>query len=414
MPETGMLLNKPLEMYRCRRIIRRELGYILNSSRNYVLASAAMCLKDVANLEKWNSNTSKMKLESTMLNLHDRAKLKRIIYEHRQMEKMIEEWLAKDKLIPIARSSEWIHGMAKIYSTYNTSNLIYSIILDSYLFIGFHLQQDAKLELDFMDIVGLCELFLQAFLNIVATSFYLSIFNATINYQLRQMKWLKDHMMKQVDFLQARNQYILCQSSSNDIAEQLISIMNKELLLALTQYKLFLSQLQPIKVIYIHVGSVLICVAMFVPISIRLHMSYWLNEHQVVFIYMALTCLIFADTALIPMCQMHHIGSVLSTHLWTLLAHSVEVNGILARRGNCQLIYYEHILQMYHKELHDPERLSSQFAVKTFFGKLTYPNLVKIHYWFGILLISAFFEMESWRKLLGSRMNDPLGVFIGY
>jgi len=390
-------------------MIENETSIIRNSSKNYVLTHADLC-----------SANNRDKLD-TLKKLKFNSGARKQARDHVNTVKFLDHWLKEDLLIPVNYSSKWVYEMCKVFSSFNLTQISLSIVQDIFLFYVSHLIFDQHLELDPLDVWAIIELSLNAMIDVIATSYYLGLFNAISNNQLRYMNWLKEQMIAHYELLQKINgqfyAFLSDRTKSTGLPEKTTldknveHQMNETLLLALLQYRIFLAQFRPLRILFKFSANFQIIVLFFLPVIIRIHISYITDNIQGLAALFPVTVLIVCDTVLVAMCRMHQMGTEIGRRIWSLQAASLELN---AKLGSLELppAYYEHSLQLYHKETHDPLKLARNFATITLIGPLTYPNLVQMHYWFFLTLISAFCEVESWIKLLGQRFYDPLGIFI--
>lgn len=194
--------------------------------------------------------------------------------------------------------------------------------------------------------------------------------------------------------------------------DRLVYELNRILLSALLEYRIYLNQLNRIKPMYSLTGTVQVFLLVWGPVLCRLMKVYWPEEnhkHQLMIAYALILC----STTLIPLCRLDSLAVQSTRQLWQALAQSININQRLSdQMGSNQQVYFQHTIQLYHKEIFDSRERIKSLAVKTIFCNLTYRNVCKIHYWYFIFILATFYETESWRRLLGRRINDPLGVFI--
>ena len=414
----GMLLEKPEQLNRCRKLIEAEVTAIRNSSRTFVLTHASLCAMD-----RHSRKESLRRMKSS-------SGIRKQARDHANTVRILDNWLKEDILIPVNYSSEWIYDMCKTFTQVSATQLSVSVVQDFLVFYWFHMIFDQHLELDPLDIFALIELILHAMIDVIATSYYLCMFNAIATNQMRYINWLKIEMDAHCKLLHEINEhlYTLLETRRDELLESkkcgLIDIldadsidsmikerMNETLLLAILQYKIFGAQFAPLRTLLGLCASFQIMMSFFVPFVIRVHVPYVAEKLQEVVGYFPITVLIMCDIVLVAICRIHQVGIEMGRRIWSLQAASMDLNARF-RSLRLQPAYYEHSLQLYDKETRDTLKFASQFTVITFFGPLTYPNLVQMHYWFCLVFISAFCEVESWIKLLGRRFYDPLGIYI--
>jgi len=409
----GMMLDKPAELTKCRKRIQHHATVILNSSKNFVLAHATLCALG-----------SRDKL-ATLKQLKSKSRMRKQARDHHETVRIVEHWLKSDTLVPVNYSAEWIHEMSKIFSTVNTVQVSFSLVQDAFLLWFVHLLLGNQLELDPIDVWSIFELALHAFIDVVATSFYIGLFDALSRNQIRYIRWLRKQMMEHITTLKEINEKLYqltdelqvepksnCDTfcARNVIDKRLLQQMNERFLLALFQYRIFVTEFGYLRKVFKVSANIILMIVFFVPIVVRLHVSYVDESLQPYAIIFCFSVIFFSDTVLVAWCRMHQMGVELARFIWSLQAESTKLNTALLSH-NLEPAYYEHSVQLYNKETEDPTKLYRQLAIMTIVGPITYPNLVQVHYWFFLLMISAFFEVESWLKLLGPRFHDPLGVF---
>jgi len=410
----GMMLDKPAELTKCRKRIQHHATVILNSSKNFVLAHATLCA-----LGSRDKLTALRRLKSN-------SRIRKQARDHHETVRIVENWLKSDTLVPVNYSAGWIHETSKVFSSVNTVQVSFSIVQDVFLFYFLHLILGTQLELDPLDVFSMFELALHASIDIIATSFYLGLFNAVSSNQLRYVRWLRKQMMEHITTLKEINEKLYqltdelqvepksnCDTfcARNVIDKRLLQQMNERFLLALFQYRIFVTEFERLRNALRACANLILMMVFFVPILVRLHISYideTLHPYAIVF---CSSVIFFGDTVLVARCRLHQMGVELARFIWSLQAESTKLNTALLSH-NLEPAYYEHSVQLYNKETEDPTKLYRQLAIITIVGPVTYPNLVQVHYWFFLVMISAFFEVESWLKIMGPRFHDPLGIFV--
>ena len=393
----GMLLDKRHEEAVCDRLIEREIQAILNSSRNFILANASFCSASVPLPNGQDRESNKFR----------QTKLQLYVEEHKILNDILCQFRKHKRLIPINRSSEWVRKTARIYAIYCSSNIVYSLIFDYFIYVGMHKWDSSTgSRLRATDIWFLVDLSIHSLIDIAATSFYMSMFCALSTDQMDYLKWLDARLSSQV------RQLLAC-SQSLEAKERLALSQkrrgNEVLLQALLEFKLFLAQSKPSKTLFRFSCNGLLFSLVSVSVIVRLHLPYTKSNSMPLSVLFSFIVLLFCNTVLVPVCRINQQGARLTRHLWSLLAESWRLNNSL-EGANLVPVYSEHTIELYLKEIGDPRRSCNRFATKSLVGHLNYANLLRVEYWFGLLLMSAFVETESWRQLLGARMDDPLGL----
>ena len=178
----GMLLEKPEELNRCRKMIEAEVSAIKNSSRTFVLTHASLC---AMNRHSRKESLRRMKSSSG---------IRKQARDHANTVRILDNWLKEDILIPVNYSSEWIYDMCKTFTQVTASQVGASVVQDFLVFYWLHIVFELHLELDPLDIFSMLELILHAMIDVIATSYYLCMFNAIATNQMRYINWLKIEM----------------------------------------------------------------------------------------------------------------------------------------------------------------------------------------------------------------------------
>lgn len=188
--------------------------------------------------------------------------------------------------------------------------------------------------------------------------------------------------------------------------------MNTNLLFVLMHYKIFLAQARPVieslNPVIIMASSILL----LIPITIKVHMPY-LNLFQVKDIRLfaagvSSTVVMPAVLVILPLCYLHNRCQKLYVNMSSLIAHLIEVENHTYGKN----LYDHHTVLMLSKELRHPERFVEQFKARFVGLSGTYTTLVKILFWWGLIVISIMVDSQSGgRSLFESILEDPLRAF---
>lgn len=420
------VLNEESENLNCQELIKNEVDKVIASSMNFI----DVCI----NLSLCNNDEESKKIEYTCDHNHElqllgeksRSELRKLIIEHKMLTEHLRQLVEDNELKPINRSPKWIDKMSTEFCLYSIGNFIYSIIFDSTLIIFLPLISGFKFETDWMDLISLVEILILTVASVIVIDFYLSLFVCICDDQQRLIDKTHDQLkaciiMNDAIFATSLNEIkkevitgkiidekiALNNSNSYDKLDSIYRQMNANLLSALLRYKIFLAQERPIQKIFTFASLTALIVMFNLPVIVRIFIPYAPKEIRPLGIIFSFICCIFADLILIPICNFNQHGLRLNKALWSLAAHGIEVNEQSTNRP----VYYKHTVWLLCKELSHPEILMNQFATNMFGFHITHPNIVKVHYWFSIIIISIFFEIESLHQMLGERMADPLGIY---
>lgn len=191
--------------------------------------------------------------------------------------------------------------------------------------------------------------------------------------------------------------------------------MNTNYLFVMMQFKIFVAQHKSAQRT---VESIIIYIAilvMLIPIICKLHIPYLnlLGFVNVRWFAVLLSTVILVPTnfGVVPTCYLHARCVNLYRVFSSLIAHIIEIESHPMGRG----IYDEHAVSLLFKELRHPFQFMDQFKASSLGFSGTYNALVKIHFWWGILVLSILVDDEkssdSGPELLSSFFKDPLAVF---
>lgn len=198
----------------------------------------------------------------------------------------------------------------------------------------------------------------------------------------------------------------------NDSDEINVEKMNTNLLFVLMHYKIFTAQHKAAKCscqsAIVFVSGVLL----LIPIIAKIHIPYFMlfgasGNIRVAATILSLTIVGPANACIFPLCYMHSRCVGLYRMAASLMAHVAEMES--QQPG----VYDEHSIMVLVKELRHPERFVDQFKPKLIGLCGTFTTMVKIHFWWGLIVISTLFDTQSdnGHVSIESLFADPLGVF---
>jgi hypothetical protein len=192
--------------------------------------------------------------------------------------------------------------------------------------------------------------------------------------------------------------------------EHRLDTISLGLVKSILQYKIFLAQFESVRKSFSAAVSITFVLLAIIPVVLRAHLSYHLGSLLwTVSAGAGLVMFAITDGVLVPHCLIHHGGEKLYRLTCRLLAHTVEVNEIFS----CEMdttsrgaVYNEYNIDLLRRILADPGRLTDLFAARVFSAlHLTFIKLVKIHYWYSLIMLCNFFRLDSWRQVFGSRLD---------
>lgn len=411
------IFNRKEEIDRAKKSINTELASLLNSGKNFLITNACEAFGLGAKLNNW-TKASKSELDHSFRRLNARSRLKRHVNDHRQLESMIIQWKTNSQLRPVNLSVTWLQAPALVFIIVNT--FVFGHLFIIHLFDNIYQirRRFFASQPNGMDYFVMLEFDLAAIVNYGHVLYYAAFF-AVVSSHLWYTSWLINRFKVYNKYTALCHEYILSTIDATDseieghpgyaIDEGLVFQLNKVLLSALLEYRVYLNQLERTKPFYAFSGATRILTLVFLSGMCRIFQTYWPMERHgrqdVVEVG-----LIFCSTFLVPLSKLESLGIKALRQMNYMLTQCLNVNEKVLAKTH-QQVYFDHTIQLYHKEIFDTKKRVERLAVWALFCHLTYRNVVKIHYWFFLFVVAIFYETESWRKIFGRRLDDPFGFF---
>ena len=199
--------------------------------------------------------------------------------------------------------------------------------------------------------------------------------------------------------------------SGNDAAHEI----NSNLLFVLMHYRIFVTQVRPIGRSLRTLTIVGIILLFYFPILSRIHTPYveerFVKEVRSFSVALSIIVLVPVNACLVPVCLLHTSCTDLYKSLYRLVAHVSQIHS--ERRLRDGLAFDRHTVCVLRKELYHPECWVNQFQQSNYRLSFTFAELVRLHFYFGFILLSIAVESLSGHKfeLFGFILNDPLRLY---
>lgn len=420
-----MIFDEQLERGRCRQLIGKELELLQKSCIVFVdnVIELGVPREDRQKVSHVIDQLKEKSLRGQCLamdmilrattaglrkQLIDQRALLELLYELRKVENEHMLW-------PMNRHPKRVFQMTLQYCILMFTQMIYSLVFDT-LFIAVVPIYSQGLDLvNIKDYVTIVEAIILAQISAIPITFHAALFTPNCAEQSRYADKLRQDIIECMNANDSSYQVIVDMEQiegSSDEIERISYEINSRLLLAILKYKIYIAQLKPVKESFTFLASCSMILMFVIPTIVRMHFPYLKEEFWAPAFYLSMIGALVADTINVPISTLHHQGQNLIRSMNFLLARSLELterSKTLFRQdyGICN----EHTIAILCKELEDYQISTNQFATHILGSfPLTISNLILVHYWFGLVIISAFVETESWRKLFGDRMNDPFGI----
>ena len=442
-----MMLDWADEQRRCNRMIEREVMTFIRSSEMFARNSLQLKL----------SNNLGLQLETVKRIVKLRERRKRVrLREHRQAVEDLTRMALANELQPFNRSDQaWLRSLTLYYSSLTIGSISFcftwNILLFTFLphLTGLHYENSP------MDLWAGLELGSLNVILTIAAFFYISLSTINCMNQIRNVRIIRHLVdafidqgdryrrklnrnpmagplepMARVDANQARDWSRLVDEGrrgggeaeahlSSPWAEEAsawrdedgeVRDMNASLLRILLHYKIFVAQQKPNRHAFGFISVSSVGLMLLFPILARLHLPYissLLVRYLSVWVCFLMT--VFADCCLLPVCSMHSRCLDLYNSLSCLMAHLVD----FSNDPNASHIYNQHTVWLLRKELAHPEKLADQFAIGSMGLVFNYSQLLKIHFWLGLVVLSLCSDLSSnlSDSIFRGLLSDPLDIF---
>jgi hypothetical protein len=426
----SMLADGGADSVALERMISEEAKSVVTSNRSSVLSMMGRVLKCEQIIERAQARLRACSRRSlpniyvqstthpTWPSLSGRhAHLQQQVGQHELFIRQVNHLVESGKLVPVNRSPDWVDQMSLRFAAFALNNFIFSLAQD--IFVTFYLADLLGFGLDmssWTDYWFLGELWLTLIISISATTYYVGISSIHTVDQTRYVKKLQANYRERIQAnLSQLEEIIRRPMMDKHDKKRRLDTIDLGLVKSILQYKIFLAQFESVRKSFSAAVSITCVLLVLIPVVLRAHSPYHLGSLMwTVSVGASLVMFAIMDGVLVPYCLIHHEGEKLYRLMCRLLAHTIEVNETYACEMDASsrgAVYNEHNIDLLRRILADPGRFTDRFAAHAFSAlHLTFGKLVKIHYWYSLIMLSNFFQLDSWRRVFGSRLDDPLGL----
>lgn len=188
--------------------------------------------------------------------------------------------------------------------------------------------------------------------------------------------------------------------------------MSDNLLLALVHYKITVALSRSMRRTSTVILTGALALLFTLPLACLLHEPY-IKDSMVRNIY-SVICIsntLAINCITLPLCRLNTKSFDVHLAMSSLLAHSVECQTFLEALDEPH-IYDPHLVGLLRKELNDPHKMASEFTTLALAIPMTYPNLLRMHFWFGLIMLAVINGVNSRNgDLFGHFFTDPFELF---
>ena len=181
--------------------------------------------------------------------------------------------------------------------------------------------------------------------------------------------------------------------------------LEQELLQVFMEYKIFFRQSKGVRKLLGLISNITLLLVAAAPLLAHIYYDYLLVEVRDVLAYSACIITLAADLLFLPICRLNSCCQEIHRELCKLTARAVETMVVVGDDADdlarakvrlfdgmpCCQNYDTHIVSLMRKQLGDPHMAMNNFAITIFNLKLTHENLIRMHFWFGILMLPTIF-----------------------
>lgn len=404
----NMLLETKTEQLQYLKVTCNEVNKFIFSSRNFTRASFRDC-----NLFGLDESIKKFIDNNESKPLKSNTGLRRLLIDQEHSIRILKQMTANDLFKPLNWRPEFVEKLSLYYCYLFLGCIIYGckILLVVWVTLPYLYNFDYKLYS--IDVLVIFENAFLVVILILSVAFFLSFTFVSCMDQIMYINELR----KLIDNVSLRNQLRYYEITKrqlggyseigNELQQEFCSRqMNTNLLYAFIHYKIFVAQTKSDLKFHGTIALVSIVVFFTLPIMARLHEPYINLKTKLLQIYVCLATSVFLNFVMIPVCYLHSRSLDLYKSMCSLLAHTIE------QSSGDSIFYNAHLVLLLRKELSYPDLFARQFATVSIGVRYTYPNLVKIHFWFGIILLSLISGVTTDHDaFLGRFLSDPFGLY---
>lgn len=176
--------------------------------------------------------------------------------------------------------------------------------------------------------------------------------------------------------------------------EASIRKLNMDIVTVIIQLKMFESQLASTEKIKSRASSGIIILLATAPLFARVLIAHLNGDMKIAAWCGSFVLMIITDSMIWPNCHLYAQCLGIQKGLSSLLAHLVTASHF--GDGQLNISWLEsgliHSQWLLRKDLGMPHEMMEKFATSTIFGKLTHYNLLGVHFWCGVLLLSLWLK----------------------
>lgn len=407
----GILLDFKRQKLAYLRIVLRVARTLIISSKNY----------HQIRLGKGNNIQQSQLIEPNS---------KRHPSEHRQLIIRLRSTLLAGQFGPLSWQSEWLSLIGLLHFSLTATIWLYSIGLVLYMYVFFPMISIKGQNFNWFQVIKSADEILMSVLCLVAASFYIPLVVSSDLDHIRHIKRLieitrackfKNDVQFQCILRLVKSK--LATKTTNEEPKRSLTTgwniryrgkqLNDNLLFVLVHYRvsvLLSKRMGNMSAIFLLGG---VSIFFFFPVTFMLHAPY-VNDDVVRLTYTMLCVgnLMVIDLICAPMCYLHSRAFDLYRAMSSLLAHSIECQQQLETLDESS-VYDNHLVCLLRKELDDPERMAKQFSIVVLGTPMAYSTLLRIHFWFGLLMLIIINGITSRSsEMFGQFFADPFGLFL--
>lgn len=431
------------------KLIDLEVNKFLVSSFNY----SAVCVKKLYSFTSPCIESNNRPVLDNHLAKKIQKNVDSLARRHASNVILLRELVGHDKLMPQNRSPVWLAKVSHYYCLFTVTSVIFIICFAITCLFLLPIAYGFSIRSDKMDIIVAIEMIIITIFAAISGVFYISIILTTCADQSKLVGCLRLQIdqfivLSHLRFLKIWDSTAACsphhnlrlslpiltkitssRSSQHEIRVEQIkrsavqvlaaaadsSRMNHDLFKLVLDYKIFVAQLKSMQNSFGFIAFQSLLVAFIMPVTGRLHVPYLDEKVKLLTVLVSVVFMAFSDLCMIPVCHLYSRCLDLYKSLSSLLAHVVHVTSEEGElTDDTRTIYDEHLTWIIRKELNHPDQLRVQFATIGLGLLFTYQNLIRVHFWFGLIVLSIVFDTNNvpgGQEAFGSIFSDPLGIF---
>ena len=318
-----------------------------------------------------------------------------LLDNHKRFKERLRELLHQGKFKPLNRRTECVGQLISMYTSLIITILVVCIgfiITILFIFPAVYFGSFLPL-LKPINLIFVLELIIYSVIITISTTFYLTLIGI--------------NGLDQVEYIIELRKTISECCSKSTITTYDQGRFQDSLVCIIMHYKILVTQISSNRKSSSFLAEVDSVLSITVPVVGRIYSLYLNQDCRSMLAICSIFFVLMGDVYLVRRCKLYSRCLNLYKALSGLLARAIELS-----LSSDYVTYDSFLLGCLKRELCNLDRFTSRLAITAFGLPVTYSNLVRLHFWLGLLIISnAIANIDKYVKERNSFIFDPFGLY---